>query len=313
MYHPYLRGKQYELILLRENAKLIKDASMVPIIEPVKKNLTALEKAIDELKKEYVSFVLVINPSYGDFENNSLPIEEVISRTLTDYDNFCIGYIVDANSKLIDVEDFLSRFTDNPIAFIHNNYPKPKELANLINQYTNIKKHIFLDDQILYRRQFNVEGIERVLIKDGFNRSKSNRDYGGDETFSELHLTYSDELGLDGFGDFLIVGNQYIEGGGPAYAVAIHLTYINDEDERMNICHFVSNNNDTPTNPAGKFSEALYKLVQRVEEDTQIYQSEAYRQYKKLYDEGHYPGLGIVKKLSMQHHIEVLADYFNGQ
>lgn len=313
MYHPYLRGKQYELILLRENAKLIKNASMVPIIEPVKKNLTALNKAIDELKKEYVPFILIINPSYGDFENNSLPIEEVISRTLADYNNFCIGYIVDANSKLIDVEDFLSRFTENQIAFIHNNYPKPKELANLINQYANIKKHIFLDDQILYRRQFNVEGIERVLVKDGFNRSKSNRDYGGDETFSELHLTYSDELGLDGFGDFLIVGDQYIEGGGPAYAVAIHLTYINDEDERMNICHFVSNNNDTPTNPAGKFSEALYKLVQRVEEDTQIYQGEAYRQYKKLYDEGHYPGLGIVKKLSMQHHIEVLADYFNGQ
>ena len=48
MYHPYLRGKQYELILLRENAKLIKNASMVPIIEPVKKNLTALNKAIDE-------------------------------------------------------------------------------------------------------------------------------------------------------------------------------------------------------------------------------------------------------------------------
>lgn len=313
MYHPYLRGKQYELILLRENAKLIKNASMAPIIEPVKKNLTALNKAIDELKKEYVPFILIINPSYGDFENNSLPIEEVISRTLADYNNFCIGYIVDANSKLIDVEDFLSRFTENQIAFIHNNYPKPKELANLINQYANIKKHIFLDDQILYRRQFNVEGIERVLVKDGFNRSKSNRDYGGDETFSELHLTYSDELGLDGFGDFLIVGDQYIEGGGPAYAVAIHLTYINDEDERMNICHFVSNNNDTPTNPAGKFSEALYKLVQRVEEDTQIYKGEAYRQYKKLYDEGHYPGLGIVKKLSMQHHIEVLADYFNGQ
>lgn len=313
MYHPYLRGKQYELMLLRENAKLMKDASMVPVIEPVKKNLTALSKAIDALKKENVFFVLIINPDYGDFESNSLPIEELISTTLADYNDFCVGYIVNANSKLIDVEDFLSRFREKPIAFIHNNYPKPKELATLVNQYANIKKHIFLDDQILYRRQFNVDGIERVLVKDGFNRSKSNRDYGRDETFSELHLTYSEELGLDGFGDFLIVGNQYIEGGGPAYAVAIHLTYINDEDERMNISHFVSNNNDTPTNPAGKFAEALYKLVQRVEEDTQIYQGEAYKQYKKLYNEGHYPGLGIVKKLSMQHHIEVLANYFNGQ
>ena len=312
MYYPYLRGKQYELILLRENAKLMKDASMVPIIEPVKKNLTSLNKAINELKTHNISFVLIINPGYGDFETNSLPIEEFISSELDDYDNFCIGYIVDAKTNLIDVEDFLKSFTDRQVAFIHSGYPKPKELANLIKQYSSIKKHIFLDDQILYRKQFNVEGIERVLIKDGFNRSKSNRDYGGDEIFSELHLTYSEELGLDGFGDFLIVGSEYVEGGGPAYAVAIHLTYINDEDERMNISHFVSINNDTPTNPAGKFAEALYKLVQRVEEDTQIYQGKAYREYKKLYEEGHYPGLGVVKKLSMQHHIEVLADYLNG-
>jgi len=169
MYHPYLRGKQYELMLLRENAKLMKDASMVPIIEPVKKNLTALNKAICELKKENVSFILIINPDYGDFENNSLPIEKLISTTLADYNDFCIGYIVEANSKLIDVEDFLSRFREKPIAFIHNNYPKPKELATLVKQYANIKKHIFLDDQILYRRQFNVDGIERVLVKDGFN------------------------------------------------------------------------------------------------------------------------------------------------
>lgn len=313
MYHPYLRGKQYELILLRENAKLIKDASMVPIIEPVKKNLTSLSKAVDELKKQDISFVLVINPGYGDFETNSLPLEEFISSELADYDNFCVGYIVDAKTNLIDVEDFLKSFTEGKVAFIHNSYPKPKELANLVQQYTNIKKHIFLDDQILYRRQFNVDGVERVLIKDGFTRSKSNRDYGEDEIFSELHLTFREELGLDGFGDFLIVGSDYVEGGGPAYAVAIHLTYINDEDERMNIAHFVSDENYTPTNPAGKFAEALYKLVQRVEEDTQIYQGEAYRQYKQFYNEGHYPGLGFVKKLSMLHHIEVLADFFNRQ
>jgi len=313
MYHPYFRGKQNELILLRENAKLINESSMVPIIEPVKKSLTALNKALDGLMKENVSFILIINPSEGDFKNNPLPIEEeIINSSLAHYSNFSIGYIVDSKSSLIDVKDFLERFSNNSITFIHNGYPKPKELANFFKGYTNIKKHIFLDDQILYRRQFKVDGIERVLVQDGFNRSKSNREYGGDETFSELHLTYHDELGLDGFGDFLIVGREYVEGGGPAYAVAIHLTYINEDDERMNICHFVSDNNDTPTNPAGKFAEALSKLVIRVEEDTQIYQGNAYKQYKKLHDEGHYPGLGVVKKLSMQHHIEVFADYFIG-
>jgi hypothetical protein len=31
---------------------------------------------------------------------------------------------------------------------------------------------------------------------------------------------------MDGFGDFLIVGDDYSESGGPAYAIAIHLTFI---------------------------------------------------------------------------------------
>lgn len=308
MYHPYLRGKQYELILLRENAKLLKDSSMVPIIEPVKKNLTALLKAIDELKKQNVSFVLTINPSKGDFKNNPLQIEELINSTLSDYDNFCIGYIVDAESSLIDVEDFLNRFTDKAIAFLHNGYPKAKELSDITNQFDNVKKHIFLDEQILYRRAFKKAGVERVLIRDGFIRQVRGKDYPDNEAFSELHLTYS-EMDLQGFGDFLIAGNEYSETGGPAYTVAIHLTYL-DEDDLMNIYHFKSDRTDTPTDPAGKFSEALHKLIQKADEDERIYQGKAYEKYKKFYDEGHYPGLGFVKKLSMQHHIETLANFF---
>lgn len=309
MYHPYLRGKQNELILLRENAKLLSDAGMIPIIEPVKKNLAPLEKAIESLAKENVPFILIVNPRNGDFKNDSLPLfSDLIDTTLKDYEQFCLGYIVDAQSSLIDVKSFLDDNTNRSIAFIHNGYPKAKELGLLVNQFDNVKKHIFLDDQILYRRQFSKDGVKKVLVKDGFQKNR-NKDYSEVEIFSELHLTYS-ELGMDGFGDFLIVGDEYSESGGPAYAVAIHLTYLN-EDEVMYIRHFVSDRNDTPTDPAGKFAEALSKLVVRVEEDELIYKSEAYKQYKDFHDRGHFPGLGYVKKLSMQHHIETLAKFLS--
>ncbi len=309
MYHPYLRGKQNELILLRENAKLLSDAGMIPIIEPVKKNLAPLEKAIESLAKENVPFILIVNPRNGDFKNDSLPLfSDLIDTTLKDYEQFCLGYIVDAQSSLIDVKSFLDDNTNRSIAFIHNGYPKAKELGLLVNQFDNVKKHIFLDDQILYRRQFSKDGVKKVLVKDGFQKNR-NKDYSEVEIFSELHLTYS-ELGMDGFGDFLIVGDEYSESGGPAYAVAIHLTYLN-EDEVMYIRHFVSDRNDTPTDPAGKFAEALSKLVVRVEQDELIYKSEAYKQYKDFHDRGHFPGLGYVKKLSMQHHIETLAKFLS--
>ena len=40
---------------------------------------------------------------------------------------------------------------------------------------------------------------------------------------------------MDGFGDFLIVGEDYSEAGGPACAVAIHLTFI-DPDQNNSMC-----------------------------------------------------------------------------
>ena len=74
MYHPYLRGKQYELILLKENAKLISKSSIIPIIEPVKKNTAPLNKAIESLMEENIEFIVTINPKHGDYKSNPLPL-----------------------------------------------------------------------------------------------------------------------------------------------------------------------------------------------------------------------------------------------
>lgn len=114
-----------------------------------------------------------------------------------------------------------------------------------------------------------------------------------------------------GFGDFLIVGDVYSESGGPAYAVAIHLTFIDpDKDDVMYIYHFVSDTRDTPTDPAGKFAQALAKLIEKLDSGTShILETEAIKEFRTLHEKGHFPGLGYVKKLSMKHHIETLAAY----
>lgn len=314
MYHPYLRGKQNELILLRENAKLISNSFMVPIIEPVKKNVAPLNKAIQSLIKENVEFILIVNPKHGDYKSNPLPLIENTINIIADYENFSIAYIVDAKSNLLDVKDFLDEHVDKSIVFIHNGFPKPKELAELLSESENIQKHIFMDNQKLYQRQFNKQNIKRILIRDGFNKKDSNGEYPNDEPFSELHLTFKDE-GMDGFGDFLIAGNNYSESGGPAYNVAIHLTYLN-EDEIVNIRHFLSNKVEIPTpkDPAGKFAEALSRLIIAVEEeDSLIFKSNAYIKFKELDNTDHFPGLGVVKKVSMQHHLELLSKFLTEQ
>jgi hypothetical protein len=148
-----------------------------------------------------------------------------------------------------------------------------------------------------------------VLLRDGFQRRR-NADHPPVELFSDLHITYEEE-DMDGFGDFLIVGDDYVEGGGPAYAVAIHLTFIDpDRDEVMYLYHFVSTTKDTPTDPAGKFAQALDKLIKRLDGGTShLFNSNAINEFRELHAKGHFPGLGYVKKLSMNHHIETLADF----
>ena len=116
---------------------------------------------------------------------------------------------------------------------------------------------------------------------------------------------------MDGYGDFLTVGDNYSEGGGPAYAVAIHMTFIDpDQDDAMFIYHFKSDTNDVPTDPAGKFGEALNKLILELNYgDSHLMETSAVHEFRELHVRGHFPGLGYVKKLSIKHHLETLATY----
>ena len=67
MYFPYVRGKQYELLALRELIKNDKIGnSIIPIIEPIKPSSTLITTLESFIEKE--RFVIVIsNPIVGNF------------------------------------------------------------------------------------------------------------------------------------------------------------------------------------------------------------------------------------------------------
>lgn len=304
MYYPYFRGKQNELILIREQAELISQSKIIPIIEPVKKNLSPLNRAIEQLDKYETKYILVINPIFGDFrDDNSLIIDFLKSCK-----NIIIGIIITANSKIDNILLLLEEFKDNEIAILHQGFTDGKNLAEKIKDY-NIGKHIFVNTEQnkLYQRHFKSSG-DRILIRDSF-RKKTNASYLPEEHFSDLHITY-DEEGMDGFGDFLIVGDDYSESGGPARAVAIHLTYLkNIDDDNMYIKHYVSDRVEGVSDPGGKFLEALRKLVDDISQYPDEFDTEACGTYIELYEKEHFPGLGYAKKLSMQHHLEIIAKF----
>lgn len=64
-YHPYFRGKQYELICVKENAELLSASGFCPIIEPVRNDLGALIRCLSEVEKHGGNALIVANPGCG--------------------------------------------------------------------------------------------------------------------------------------------------------------------------------------------------------------------------------------------------------
>lgn len=309
MYYPYFRGKQFELITIRETAPLLAEMGFVPIIEPVREALGGLERTLKAICAAGGQAVVVVNPYHGDHQEDSTGITELLKKSYIGNDAIAAGILLRSEMTTAQATDCYKDYAEHHPVLVHAGFAAPKDLATALAGEMAGMTNIFVEDQdkLLYRKHFDKS--KRVLVRDGFKRQR-NADYPSVEYFSDLHVTFRDR-GMTGFGDFLIVGDIYSEGGGPAYAVAIHLTFIDPEkDDVMYIYHFVSDTKDTPTDPAGKFGQALAKLIEKLDSGTsKLLETHAIKEFRELHAKGHFPGLGYVKKLSMKHHIEVLAAY----
>jgi hypothetical protein len=310
MYHPYFRGKQYELITIRENAELLANAEFVPIVEPVKEALSGLGRALTAVGEAGGSIAVIVNPHHGDHADDGERIMEFLDDGPLEEVDISPAILLTEETELVEVTELAERYENETLTLIHAGFSNGAALADALGESVGTSRHVFLDDNSgrLYRRHF--PGNNRVLLRDGFERRR-NRDHPPVEFYSDLHVTYAEE-GMSGFGDFLTVGNDFSEGGGPAYAIAIHLTFIDpNQDEAMFVRHFLSIRQDTPADPAGKFAEALDAMMQVLNGgDSLILETRAVQELRQLHADQHYPGLGVAKKLSMQHHLETLANYF---
>ncbi|QDV71887.1 sce7725 family protein [Botrimarina mediterranea] len=314
MYYPYFRGKQYELVAIRESTPLMRDAGFTPIIEPVREQKSGLLKTLDYLESEGARSILIINPQIGDHSGDGEEISAFLKENCESHGHITVGVLLTEGMKASDALAICNRQdASRRLALIHAGFSDASGLAPYVrDNATRIDANIFLEAYCgkLYQRHFKGTATP-ILVRDGCTPRQRNRDHPDTpEFFSDLHITYPDE-GVDGFGDFLVVGGAYSEAGGPAYTVAIHLTFIDgDNDDAMYIWHFKSDRQDTPKDPAGKFQEAVAKLVDQLRDpNSKFCKTRASLEFCDLHDRGHYPGLGYVKKLAMMHHIETLANY----
>ena len=310
MYFPYLRGKQFELIALRELSTLMssKSEKISPIIEPVKGSST-LKSTLRELVAKNINFNFILNPRVGSFVNSFDALLEILKENINGYTNFQLGIIVDkiteqGISELLSFTNDLD-LTHNGFTLIHTSEIENNTL-NQLNADLDVKYNLiyFSKTSRRYYREFIQES--RVSLDDYFRKLDRNADYltVPESDFSEEYKFYQED-GFVGFSDFLTIGDNYSESGFLPRAVAIHLSYI-DED-KIKVRHFTSNSNQDSSDIGGKFAEALQKLVDWCDEEN-ITETEGIKTFKELYTRGHFPGLGSVKKISTINHIELVIN-----
>ncbi|MDP8208968.1 MAG: sce7725 family protein [Candidatus Electryonea clarkiae] len=306
MYFPYFRGKQYELIALREASEWLNAKSVIPIVEPVRSNYNNLINCISTIHSNKQKLGLVINPNLGDFSQDSFDKSLFASLETDEFHGTLIPVILLNNSTTLDtISGIFELFDNNHFIIVHNGI-NDYVRSFLTGNNDRIDYHVF-DEQSSksrsYRSRFDMK--KRVILEDAFIHAQKNAEYPEENYFSDLCFYYNEDNYV-GFGDYGVVGKVFSDTGGPAYAVAIHLTYQKEKDQLF-VRHFISDSNDKPVNVAGKFNEALLKFVSFYQSHETILDfSSACKELLDLNERQHYPGLGYLKKLTIQHHLELI-------
>ena len=311
MYFPFLRARQFELIALRELAtEEATQGVIIPILEPVKEahnNLTLAHKIfLDKGQKAY----LIVNPKIGELAGDS-DIYLQFLKTLEE-EIFLPAFHYRNNAAFII--DSIAQFQSSNCMIICQNDTSSEdfEFKRLVEKTEVCSINVSDPNKNRSLHRF-LKSLDKDYIRldDLFEKQARNSDYLDIEghKFSEEHI-YFEEEGFTGYSDYTVLPSEYIDGGSTPRAVAIHLTYLNDENQIW-IRHFTSNTNDSIANVQGKFAEAAEKAIIFCREKG--INNSAITELESYYDNQHYPGLGTVKKISIKNHILVLSSFLKKQ
>lgn len=318
MYYPYLRGRQNELLCLRELLKEDRLAPCVtPILEPVRYSSTLFTTIKNFIEKDR-DIIIIKNPTVGSYgKEYQEAVEKLGDPKFADKK--------EKMEKTIRAYDELLRNPHVSCAYINNNMflnlareeQINLETCYLVNKsngdYSSYQDYPFLQKVKASFVPYSLDFLdfvesEKIVLQDGYNKARRNVDYidNPDEFFSRNHLTYKNR-GYSGFSDYSIVGDEFEESGFAPLAVAIHIVYFNQNNE-LRVHHFVSDSNENISDPARKFGEAVEKLNKWVN-DNGIRETSGLKELLECYKTGKFPGLGVIKKLSIKHHIELIGNY----
>lgn len=310
MYLPLLRGKLYEFKAIKEFIAENMNASrfVMPIIEPVKKDMSPMLSCVDEMRVAGMKFATILNPTLGDYKRDSFDIEGFIHCKQVKGADFVPAFQVNGQN-IISIRNYIAEYSMHNVMLIffsgldYDNLDTQSLLSMPEVDYVVVMN--LSSNRAMQRR---LKGIDKriVTMEDRFVEQYSNDDYRSniDEFFTDTFSYYNDD-GLFGFSDYTSLARNYKEGGVLPNVVAIHLTYQKNNEE-VNVHHFLSVTKNGKDNIRGEFKEASNKIAPFFADKPK---TNAINQLI----ETDFPGLGAIKKLSIKNHLELMSSILTTQ
>lgn len=288
-YYPYLRGRQAELQLLGKMAEeQLFSSNIVPIIEPVRDHALTL-RTMEKLCRAQQTFYLVDTPKVGQYylsEQPKYPYEDFFAEPQ------CLRALHYTGQTAFSAEPDLLIY---PFDFLASRKLAPpadfcgKQLLPALAQPAALPP-------------------ERLIVGESPFHFQKLADYQKtpDEFFSNT-LMYFDHKTLAGVSDFLLGPARYIEKSYPRPGLVLHLTY-QDPFGNLRIRHFVSAVIDSFQAPKERFFEAMTQVRQWCARHP-LYapKTAALRELDDYFARRAFPGMPGIKRLTWQHHLEVIA------
>lgn len=309
MYLPFLRGKQFEFLALREVAVELaeKCSNVMPIIEPVKKDLKSAINAFSVLKQYKMKFAVILNSNHGDFETPVEGFVEDLVSQLGENDNWVPAFFLGKNSPQ-SIVNVVSKY-DFPEIMLVETGALDVDSFDIVLSLPQVRYIVYgdADSRVLDRKLRKYANLNRIRLDDNFRAEKTNKGYRGqeDQKFTDVHRYYKEE-GFFGLADYTTLPSTFNDGGALPRVLAIHLTYEKNEEEVW-IHHSLSHSYDNGAeNVQLKFKEAAEDVRDFFADKPKTQGVEEIENYLGA---GKYPGLGVLKKLSMKNHIVLMSSF----
>ena len=291
MYFPILAARGEENKALMQVACISSTSKVIPILIPFHeeedqmfsyKSLVSITKFLVDKKNK---FILLIS--------NEEDIHE-LRNNVPDLDSYCI-------------RGFKFKFRDNikfeesvKYALIHHD----QDLSTSFDD-RRIEYHVFMPIVSGLHNYIGMYPIrKRVLIEDGFIKHEPNSQYPPPDHFNSQLWRDSKLSSIAGFGDFTILGKDFIPTQQAKQSTVSHVIHLScQESGTLHVCHYLT----TPTQEIDIKNRSISTIKKAYDDLDRHVNSSAKNLIIKLYNRQMPTSLGMYKRIGIIHHIELIC------